>query len=195
MKINKKLLIITTIIILLPIVTGLVFWEQLPETMATHWGTDNEPNGWSSKAFTVFGIPGVMAALHIFAILMTFADPKKNNIGEKAIGIVYWIIPAVSLAVMSATYAYALGMDANIGMICCLLMGVEITQRAYIHICVRLELCFVVPCLAGITHDVTIRQIISCILAEYVVYILIIYKAIIVISSDTRTDGIFICLI
>ena len=124
MKINKKLLIITTIIILLPIVIGLVFWEQLPETMATHWGTDNEPNGWNSKAFTVFGIPGVMAALHIFAILMTFADPKKSNIGEKAIGIVYWIIPAVSLAVMSATYAYALGMNVNIGMICCLLLGI-----------------------------------------------------------------------
>ena len=49
MKINKKLLVITTIIILLPIIIGLLFWEQLPETMATHWGTDNEPNGFNSK--------------------------------------------------------------------------------------------------------------------------------------------------
>ena len=124
MKINKKLLIITTIIILLPIVIGLVFWEQLPETMATHWGTDNEPNGWNSKAFTVFGIPGVMTALHIFCLIVTYADPKKSNIGEKAIWIVYCIIPVVSLAVMSATYAYALGININIGMICCLLMGI-----------------------------------------------------------------------
>ena len=124
MKINKKLLVITTIIILLPIVIGLVFWEQLPETMATHWGTDNEPNGWTGKAFTVFGIPGIMTALHIFCLIVTYADPKKSNIGEKAMGIVYWILPAVSLAVMSATYAYALGMDVNIGMICCLLMGI-----------------------------------------------------------------------
>ncbi|MBR3935151.1 MAG: SdpI family protein [Oscillospiraceae bacterium] len=124
MKINKKLFVITTIIILLPIVIGLVFWEQLPETMATHWGTDNEPNGWTGKAFTVFGIPGIMAALHIFCLIVTYADPKKSNIGEKAMGIVYWILPAVSLAVMSATYAYALGMNVNIGMICCLLMGI-----------------------------------------------------------------------
>lgn len=124
MKINKKLLVITTIIILLPIIIGLVFWEQLPAEMATHWGTDNEPNGWNSKAFTVFGIPGIMAALHIFCLVVTYADPKKSNIGEKAMGIVYWILPAVSLAVMSATYAYALGMDVNIGMICCLLMGI-----------------------------------------------------------------------
>ena len=124
MKINKKLLVITTIIILLPIVIGLVFWEQLPAEMATHWGTDNEPNGWTGKAFTVFGIPGIMAALHIFCLIVTYADPKKSNIGEKAMGIVYWILPAVSLAVMSATYAYALGMNVNIGMICCLLMGI-----------------------------------------------------------------------
>ena len=86
MKINKKLLVITTIIILLPIIIGLLFWEQLPETIATHWGTDNEPNGFNSKAMTVFGIPGIMAALHIFCLVVTYADPKKRNIGAKAIG-------------------------------------------------------------------------------------------------------------
>ena len=124
MKINKKLLVITTIIILLPIAVGLIFWDQLPETMATHWGTENEPNGWTSKAFTVFGIPAVIAALHVICLAVTYADPKRSNIGQKAIGIVYWILPATSLLVMGSTYAYALGMSVNIGMICCLLMGV-----------------------------------------------------------------------
>ncbi len=124
MKINKKLLVITTIIILLPIAVGLIFWEQLPETMATHWGTENEPNGWTSKAFTVFGIPAVIAALHVICLAVTYADPKRSNIGQKAIGIVYWILPATALLVMGSTYAYALGMSVNIGMICCLLMGV-----------------------------------------------------------------------
>ncbi|MBR2041348.1 MAG: SdpI family protein [Oscillospiraceae bacterium] len=124
MKLNKKLLVITTIIILLPIIIGLIFWEQLPAEMATHWGTDNEPDGWTSKIFTVFGIPAVIAVLHIVCLLVTYADPKKSNIGQKAMGIVYWILPATSIAVMSATYAYALGMEVNIGMICCLLMGI-----------------------------------------------------------------------
>ncbi len=124
MKINKKLLFITTIIILLPIVIGLILWEQLPAEMATHWGFDNQPNSWSSKGFTVFGIPGIMAALHVFCLVATYADPKKNNIGGKAIGIVYWIIPAVSLVVTSFTYIYALGTEVNIGMICCLLIGI-----------------------------------------------------------------------
>ena len=124
MKINKKLLVITTIIILLPIIIGLLFWEQLPAEIATHWGTDNQPNGWSSKPMAVFGIPAVIAALHVFCLIVTYADPKKSNIGKKAIGIVYWILPVTSLLVMGSTYAYALGMKVNIGMICCLLMGI-----------------------------------------------------------------------
>ena len=124
MKINKKLLVITTIIILLPIVIGILLWEQLPAEMATHFGTNNEPNGWSTKPMTVFGIPGVMAALHIVCILVTYADPKKNNIGKKAMDIVYWILPAVSIFVMGSTYAYALGKDINIEMICFVLLGI-----------------------------------------------------------------------
>ena len=124
MKINKKLLVITTIIILLPVVIGVFLWEQLPETMVTHWGYNDEPNGWNSKAMTVFGIPGIMAGLHILGLFMTFADPKRNNIGAKAIGIVYWIIPAVSIFAMGSTYAYALGMNVDVEMICNLLLGV-----------------------------------------------------------------------
>ena len=123
MKLNKKLLVITTAIILLPVFVGILLWEQLPETMVTHWGMQNEPNGWSSKPMVVFGIPGIMAAMHFFGLLVTFADPKRSNIGQKAIGIVYWITPAVSVLVMGATYAFALGIEVNIGMICCLLFG------------------------------------------------------------------------
>ena len=124
MKINKKLLVITTIIILLPIVIGILLWEQLPAEMATHWGIDNQPNGWNSKEITVFGIPGVMAALHIICLAVTYADPKKSNIGKKAMGIVYWILPAVSIFVMGSTYAYALGKEVNIIMICYILLGI-----------------------------------------------------------------------
>ena len=99
MKINKKLLVITTIIILLPIIIGLIFWEQLPEEMATHWGTDNQPNGWNSKPMAVFGMPGIMAALHVFCLIVTYADPKKSNIGAKAIGIVISVdAPAAVIA-------------------------------------------------------------------------------------------------
>ena len=124
MKINKKLLVITTLLILLPMVFGIVYWEQLPETMATHFNINNEPDGWSSKATVVFGMPLIMAALHIFGFFMTFSDPKKNNIGKKPIGIVYWLVPVISVALIGSSYAIALGKEVDIGMVCCLLMGI-----------------------------------------------------------------------
>ena len=121
---NKKLLIITSIITLLPIVAGLVLWNQLPETIATHFNGNNEPDGWSSKAFTVFAIPAIMCALHLFCIVVTMNDPKRRNISDKLITLVYWIIPVISIVVMAMTYANALGIGINIGTIVNLIMGV-----------------------------------------------------------------------
>ena len=40
MKKYKTTIIITTLITLLPIVIGLFLWNKLPDTLATHWGSD-----------------------------------------------------------------------------------------------------------------------------------------------------------
>lgn len=50
MKKISKLTVITTLITLLPIVLGIVLYDRLPDVVATHWGIDNQPNGWSSRA-------------------------------------------------------------------------------------------------------------------------------------------------
>lgn len=36
-KQNKKMIILTSIVTLLPIVIGLLLWNQLPQLMATHF--------------------------------------------------------------------------------------------------------------------------------------------------------------
>lgn len=45
----KTTLILTTLISLFPMVIGLLLWNRMPDTIATHFGTNNVPNGWSSK--------------------------------------------------------------------------------------------------------------------------------------------------
>lgn len=57
MKINKKELLLTSLVCLLPLLAGVALYPRLPETMATHWGFDGTANGWSSRAATVFGLP------------------------------------------------------------------------------------------------------------------------------------------
>ena len=74
-KKNLKILIITTVIILLPILAGVVMWDRLPEQMPTHWNADGEIDGWSSKGFAVFGLPLVMLGVQLLAAFATFSDP------------------------------------------------------------------------------------------------------------------------
>ena len=56
MKANKKELLLTSLVCLLPLLAGVILYPRLPETMATHWGFDGTANGWSSRAATVFGL-------------------------------------------------------------------------------------------------------------------------------------------
>ena len=49
MKKHKTLVIVTSLLTLLPLFAGLLLWNQLPDRIATHFGFDGTPNGWSGK--------------------------------------------------------------------------------------------------------------------------------------------------
>lgn len=123
MKKYRGRLILTCIITLLPMIVGLILWNRLPETMATHWGANNEANGWSSREFVVFGMPVILMALHLLAVGATMVDPKKRNIGNRMSGILLWIVPVISWFTMMTIYLSALGSKINIGLVANILVG------------------------------------------------------------------------
>lgn len=123
MKEYKGKIILTSIVTILPILIGLVLWNKLPDTIATHFGADNVPNGWSSKPFAVIGIPAILLVFHLFALGITLNDPQKRNIGKMMLSVMFWIIPVVSLVVNTATLSYAMGSKIDIGMIANILVG------------------------------------------------------------------------
>ncbi len=53
LKENKFKVIISSIVILLPILFGLIMWNELPNTMTTHWGADGNADGFGTKPFPV----------------------------------------------------------------------------------------------------------------------------------------------
>ena len=91
------MIIITTLVTLLPILLGIILWEKLPDSIATHWGADGQANGWSNKAFAVFGLPCILAVTHLFSVCITLNDPKRKNIHKKPLTLIFWIMPIVSL--------------------------------------------------------------------------------------------------
>lgn len=123
LKANKKTLILTSIITALPIVVGLLLWNQLPDPMATHFGSDGA-DGYSSKLFAVVGIPLILVALEWVGALATASDPRKQNISPKMFTLVLWIVPVISLVASSAMYVFNLGVAMNVDLVAGLLMGV-----------------------------------------------------------------------
>ncbi len=124
LKANKKTLIITSIVTLLPILIGLLIWDRLPETMAVHFGTDNMANGYSSKAFAVFGIPLICLAVLWGGALVISHDPRKQNITPKMFTLGLWIAPIISLVVAATMYSINLGYIINSAYVGELFVGV-----------------------------------------------------------------------
>ena len=54
---NKKLLIITSLLTLLPIPIGLLLQTKFPETMAIHFGLTGQADGYASSSFAILCMP------------------------------------------------------------------------------------------------------------------------------------------
>ena len=122
-KKNLKTLIITSIVLLLPILAGLLLWNRLPEQMPTHWNAAGEVDGWSSKPFAVFGLPLILLAAQWLCVLATTTDPKRQNHSEKIYHLVFWIMPVLSIVLHAVTYLTVLGVGVRMEMVMPIFMG------------------------------------------------------------------------
>lgn len=121
---HKMLLILTSAIILLQTVVGVALWDRLPDQIATHFNFSNEPDGWSSKAFTVFGMPLVLLALHWISLLVSSAPSiQMKNLNSRVRFLFWWIVPGTSLLLMIICYGHALGAQLNTGRIVLVFIG------------------------------------------------------------------------
>lgn len=123
-KENKAHLILPSIIILLPVIAGLLLWNQLPDPMPTHFNVYNEADGWTSKPFAVFGLPLIVLAVHVGCVLGSSFDKHLMEQQNKVFRLVYWICPAVSLLCGGLMYSFALGYTWNVTRVMMALMGV-----------------------------------------------------------------------
>lgn len=126
-KKNKLTLIITSIITLLPCVFGLIMWDKLPNTMATHWGVDGNADGFGSKLFAIFGLPLIILAIMWLCILITAKDNQKIDQNNKPFRLILWIMPTLSCVASAIIYAVSLGKEISISVILPLLLGIMFT--------------------------------------------------------------------
>jgi uncharacterized membrane protein len=120
-KINWKNNLITSLIALLPMVLGVVLLPKLPDSVAIHWGMNNEPNGWVNKYVAVFGLPSFMALLQMFVSITT--DLQTPTGKPKYAKVALWIIPISSPILFAITMYLALGNEMEVRLIPALILG------------------------------------------------------------------------
>ena len=123
-KKNFKTLLITSIIILLPIIAGLLLWNQLPEQIPSHWNVNGEIDGYAKKEIVVFLIPIIMLTIQWLCAFTTGLDPKIDNISQKSMNLVLWIIPCLNIAINTIMYLTALNKPVPVNIISPILCGI-----------------------------------------------------------------------
>jgi len=122
-KDNMGTFIITLVVLLIPMLAGVILWNKLPDVIATHWGPDGNPDGYSSRAFAVFAMPATILVLHLIASLIT-ASKDTNAISGKLFCLLLWICPVMSIVIATITYATALGYEVNVPFVVLMLIGI-----------------------------------------------------------------------
>ena len=111
MKEHKGKLVLSSLLVLLPLVAGLLLWNRLPAQLPMHWNAAGEIDGWGSRWMVVCGEPLFLLVIHWVCVVACFIDPKNKGQNRKALGLVLWICPAVSLLAGFMTLSTALGVE------------------------------------------------------------------------------------
>ena len=122
-KKNKWALIISSAVILIPMLAGLLFWDKLPDVLTTHWGINGKADGWSGKGFAVCALPLILLAIHWLCVFVSVKDPGNKEQNSKAFRLVLWIIPFISLFTSGIMYSVSMGMEFDIGKIMLAVIG------------------------------------------------------------------------
>ncbi len=94
---NNSTLLITTVICLIPVIFGLVVFNQLPPQIPIHFDNTGNPDNYLPKALAVFGLPIMMAAINLFLHFRTNNEPNANNPSSALKQATKWAAPVISV--------------------------------------------------------------------------------------------------
>ena len=120
---NKWMLLITSVVILLPIVAGVLLWDKLPEQVPFHWDINGEVDRWASRWVAVFLMPLIMLGVQWLCFFLSQLDPKQKSNPSKMLGLVLWIVPVTNTLLNVMVYLAAFGRDLNIAVVLPLFFG------------------------------------------------------------------------
>ena len=98
---NKRKALVSSLLILLPGLATLALWDRLPGASG------------AAKLSLGLGMSAALLATHWLCLLLTFHTNRNNGQSKKALELVYWLLPCISLFYGAGAAAVAL--DVKLG--------------------------------------------------------------------------------
>jgi len=122
---NRRTLILSVLVCLLPIILGIALYNKLPERMPIHFTINNEPDNYAPKNFALFGIPAIMAVVQAICVICTSQVNKLKNVEKpKIVKIMEWFIPIITVSIYIIMIEVPLGSTVYVGKSICLILGI-----------------------------------------------------------------------
>ncbi|MBS6195384.1 MAG: SdpI family protein [Clostridiales bacterium] len=121
---NVKEALLSTAICLIPMVAGICVYGKLPEEIPTKWYMDGTVGQFAHKNLTVFGLPGLMAAINLIVHFSMNTDPKRQKMAVMLKRIVKWLLPVMTMIASSSALFWGLGYELPVNVITPLLIGI-----------------------------------------------------------------------
>ncbi|HXF85876.1 MAG TPA: SdpI family protein [Anaerolineales bacterium] len=74
--------LVNLFLILVAVAAGLLFWDQFPEPMASHWNANDQVDGYMSRFWGVFLLPLISLGMFLLFLAIPHIDPLKANIAK-----------------------------------------------------------------------------------------------------------------
>lgn len=108
----------------IPFALNLVFYNQLPDVVPTHFDVHGQVDGTMPKFMGLFGMLFFLVVLHVFTCFVTVKDPKRNNIPDFMMNILFMICPVICIVIDMTIIYFGLGYSFDVSFVMNILVGV-----------------------------------------------------------------------
>ena len=123
-KVLNERLLVSSILCVLPIVIGLLMYDQIPETMPIHWDSQGNANGFMPKNIGIWAVPLFLLAIHLIVSIGTVSGRSAQSLSKMTLFVSYWSVPITSLILESTAILKAAGREVNIYQIVLTFVGI-----------------------------------------------------------------------
>ncbi|MET3616571.1 putative membrane protein [Peptoniphilus olsenii] len=120
---NKKFVIISLCMMLIPLAIGLFYFGKLPDSIPTNFDLQGNVISYETKFKAMFTTPIVMIFVQMFLVFMLNKDPRKKFQSDKLYIISLFIIPVITTITTSISIMYTFNSKINIARVLSIFIG------------------------------------------------------------------------